>query len=198
MKFLKKFNSIKLFKIKKNSQHYLINKKNYLINNSSLDVFLKFIFKSGLKKYSKISLLKSFNYIFFIFQKNNIFWDGFKSQIEILKQSFFKDINNFNVNFILLWLYNFLNPIFDMVCYEVPKKYKKKLKKNYFFKLKYNYYNVRKKISYKWLYKYANEFNDRKFSKRLFKSIFLTFCKGKNSYLYNKKINIYTKFLQRK
>jgi hypothetical protein len=198
LKFLKKFNSIKLFKIKKNSQHYLINKKNYLINNSSLDVFLKFIFKSGLKKYSKISLLKSFNYIFFIFQKNNIFWDGFKSQIEILKQSFFKDINNFNVNFILLWLYNFLNPIFDMVCYEVPKKYKKKLKKNYFFKLKYNYYNVRKKISYKWLYKYANEFNDRKFSKRLFKSIFLTFCKGKNSYLYNKKINIYTKFLQRK
>ena len=103
MKFLKKLNSIKLFKIKKNSQHYLINKKNYLINNSSLDVFLKFIFKSGLKKYSKISLLKSFNYIFFIFQKNNIFWDGFKSQIEVLKQSFFKDINNFNVNFILLW-----------------------------------------------------------------------------------------------
>ena len=198
MKFLKKFNSIKLFKIKKNSQHYLINKKNYLINNSSLDVFLKFIFKSGLKKYSKISLLKSFNYIFFIFQKNNIFWDGFKSQIEILKQSFFKDINNFNVNFILLWLYNFLNPIFDMVCYEVPKKYKKKLKKNYFFKLKYNYFNTRKKIAYKWIYKYSNNFDDRKFSKRLLKSLFFTFIQGKNSYLYTKKIHIYTKFLQRK
>jgi hypothetical protein len=198
LKFLKKFNSIKLFKIKKNSQHYLINKKNYLINNSSLDVFLKFIFKSGLKKYSKISLLKSFNYIFFIFQKNNIFWDGFKSQIEILKQSFFKDINNFNVNFILLWLYNFLNPIFDMVCYEVPKKYKKKLKKNYFFKLKYNYFNTRKKIAYKWIYKYSNNFDDRKFSKRLLKSLFFTFIQGKNSYLYTKKIHIYTKFLQRK
>jgi len=198
LKFLKKFNSIKLFKIKKNSQHYLINKKNYLINNSSLDVFLKFIFKSGLKKYSKISLLKSFNYIFFIFQKNNIFWDGFKSQIEVLKQSFFKDINNFNVNFILLWLYNFLNPIFDMVCYEVPKKYKKKLKKNYFFKLKYNYFNTRKKIAYKWIYKYSNNFDDRKFSKRLLKSLFFTFIQGKNSYLYTKKIHIYTKFLQRK
>jgi len=198
LKFLKKLNSIKLFKIKKNSQHYLINKKNYLINNSSLDVFLKFIFKSGLKKYSKISLLKSFNYIFFIFQKNNIFWDGFKSQIEILKQSFFKDINNFNVNFILLWLYNFLNPIFDMVCYEVPKKYKKKLKKNYFFKLKYNYFNTRKKIAYKWIYKYSNNFDDRKFSKRLLKSLFFTFIQGKNSYLYTKKIHIYTKFLQRK
>jgi len=107
-------------------------------------------------------------------------------------------MNNFSVNCILKWLSNFLNPIFDIVCYEVPKKYKKKLKKNYFFKLKYNYFHTRKRIAYKWLYKYSNSFNDRNFSKRLLKSIFFTLVSGKNSYLYNKKIHIYTKFLQRK
>lgn len=198
MKFIKKLNLIKVFKTKIVHKNIILRDNNSNVYHNNIDTFLKFIFKSGLKKFSKISLLKSFNYFFFIFTKNIVLFEDLKSQINILKQSFFKDLNNFNINFILNWLYNFLNPIFDIICYEVPKKYKKKLKKNYFFKLKYNYYNIRKRTSYKWLYKYSNEFNDRNFSKRLFKSIFLTFCKGKNSYLYNKKINIYTKFLQRK
>lgn len=168
------------------------------VDLNTFDSFLKFIFKSGRKKSSKILLLKTFKYLFLIFKKDNVFMEDLKSQIEILKEGFFKDLNNFNINFIIMWLSTLLNPIFDVVCYEVPKKYKKKLKKNYFFKLKYNYFNTRKRVSYKWIYKYSNDFNDRSFSKRLLKSIFFTFVGGKNSYLYNKKIHIYTKFIQSK
>lgn len=165
-------------------------------NLNLFDLLVKFIFKNGLKKSSKINLLKAFNYFFLPFRTNNIIWEGLTNQINILKQSFFKDINFFNVNFILYWLTNFLNPIFDINCHAVPKKYKKKLKKNYFFKLKYNYFSSRKKISFKWLHLYSNNFNDRSLTKRLLKSLFFTFVNGKNSYLYKKKIYIYSKFLQ--
>ena len=146
MKFIKKFN---LCKISNNKKKKLYINKNIYNSFINLNTFVNFIFKSGNKKFIKNCVLKSFNYFFLLFKKNDIIIQNIKSQVNILKQSFFKDFNNFNINFLLNNIFNLLNPIFDVVCYSVPKKYKKKIKKNYFFKIKYNYYNSRKKISYK-------------------------------------------------
>lgn len=198
MKFFK-INNLKKVTIKFNHKKK-ISLKNTLVvttNQQLFDLFVRFIFKNGMKKFQKLQLLKAFNYFFFIFKHDNVVWDGLNSQISVLKQSFFKDSNFFNINFILYWLTNFLNPIFDINCYAVPKKYKKKLKKNYFFKLKYNYFFSRKKITFKWLCIYSNNFNDRSVVKRLLKSLFFTFINGKNSYLYKKKMYIYQQFLKK-
>ena len=172
-------------------------KKTPYSNLDTSNLFLNFIFKSGMKKARKRDLLVAFNYFFFVFFNKSVVWEGMKQQIDMLRCSFFKDTNYFDINYILYWLSNFLNPVFEIVCHSVPKKYKKKLKKNYFFKLKYNYSVVRKRKAFQWLAIYSNDFNDRSLSKRLLKSLFFTFIKGKNSFLYTKKIQIYNRFLKK-
>ena len=176
---------------------YAIKSKKFYTNKQTSNLFLNFIFKSGMKKSRKKDLLTAFNYFFFVFFNKSVVWDGLNQQIEMLKCSFFKDTNYFDVNYILYWLSNFLNPVFEVVCHSVPKKYKKKLKKNYFFKLKYNYSVTRERKAFQWLTVYSNDFNDRNLSKRLLKSLFFTFIKGKNSFLYTKKIQIYNRFLKK-
>ena len=169
-------------------------------NFSKLNYFnnyVNFFFKNGLKKKIKLQLLKSFNFFFLFFTTNSIQWTNFQDNINILKNSFFLNFNFFKINLILEYLINLLNPIFDVECHNIPKTYKKKSKKNFFFKLKYLNYNLRKKRALKWLYLYSLNFNDRLFFKKIFKSIFFTFLEGKNSFLYKKKIQIYKKIIKR-
>jgi hypothetical protein len=161
------------------------------------NTFLNYIFKSGLKRSRKMDLFNAFNYFFFVFFNKTLSWEGLDHQINILKHSFFKNTNYFDINYVLFWLSNFLNPVFEVVCYAVPKQYKKKLKKNHLFKLKYNYTPSRKKIALKWLHIYSNDFNDRSLPKRLLKSLFYTFVQGRESFLHKKKIQIYGKFLKK-
>ena len=159
--------------------------------------YINFFFKDGLKKKIKLQLLKSFNFFFLFFTTNSTQWLNFQGNIDILKNSFFLNFNFFKINLILEYLINLLNPIFDVECHNIPKTYKKKSKKNFFFKLKYLNYNLRKKRALKWLYLYSLNFNDRLFFKKIFKSIFFTFIEGKNSFLYKKKIQIYKKIIKR-
>lgn len=120
-----------------------------------------------------------------------------QSSIDILKNSFFLNFNFFKINLILEFLINLLNPIFDIECHDIPKKYKKKSKQQFSFKIKYLNTNLRKKRALKWLYLYSLNFDEKLFFKKIFKSIFFTFLEGKNSFLYKKKIQIYKKVIKR-
>ena len=195
--FLFKPNKNFFFKISKNQKLFFNSiKSNQLISNNFFDDYINFFFKSGFKKKIKLQLLKSFNFFFLFFYNNNIQWDNFQKNINILKNSLFLNFNFFKINLILKLLINLINPVFDVICYNVPKTYKKKLKKNYFFKLKYLNNNLRAKRALKWLYLYSLNFNDKLFFKKIFKSIFFTFLEGKNSFLYKKKIQIYKKIIK--
>lgn len=178
------------------SRLVLFKESNYIKLNF-FNNYVNFFFKDGLKKKIKLQLLKSFNFFFLFFTTNSIQWSSYQGNIDILKNSFFLNLNFFKINLILEYLVNLLNPIFDVECHNIPKTYKKKSKKNFFFKLKYLNYNLRKKRALKWLYLYSLNFNDRLFFKKIFKSIFFTFLEGKNSFLYKKKIQIYKKIIKR-
>ena len=178
------------------SRLVLFKESNYIKLNF-FNNYVNFFFKEGLKKKIKLQLLKSFNFFFLFFTTNSIQWSSYQGNIDILKNSFFLNLNFFKIDLILEYLVNLLNPIFDVECHNIPKTYKKKSKKNFFFKLKYLNYNLRKKRALKWLYLYSLNFNDRLFFKKIFKSIFFTFLEGKNSFLYKKKIQIYKKIIKR-
>lgn len=174
----------------------LNNNYNGVIKKTFFEDYINFFFKNGLKKKIKLQLLKSFNFFFLFFYNNNNVWENFQKNINILKNSFFLNFNFFRINLILEFLINFLNPVFDLLCYNKPNTYKKKSDTGFFFKLKYLDYNLRKKRALKWLYLYSLNFNDRLFFKKIFKSIFFTFIEGKNSFLYKKKIQIYKKTIK--
>lgn len=166
-------------------------KQNYLND------YTNFFFKNGLKKKIKLQLLKSFNFFFLFFLSNNTQWNNFQGNIDILKNSFFLNFNFFEVNSILEFLVNLLNPVFDVECHNTPKTFRKKSKKNFTFKVRYLSQGLRKKKALKWLYLYSLDFNDRLFFKKVFKSIFFTFLEGKGSGLYKKKIEIYKRVVRR-
>lgn len=196
-----KFFSLKIINFYKNKN---INLLDYTINNnliinrqkSHLNDYIKFFLKNGFKKKIKLQLLKSFNFFFFFFNSNNTEYLNFQKNIDILKNSLFLNFNFFKINLILEFLINLINPIFDIVCYNTPLKYKKKSKKNFFFKLNYLSGESRKKRALKWLYLYSFTFNDKMLSRKVFKSILFTFLEGKKSFLYKKKIQIYKKVIR--
>ena len=191
-------NTINFFKNKNNN--YLIISKNYnsykKIKKNYLHEYIKFFIKNGFKKKTKLQLLKSFNFFFFFFNSNNMEYGDFKKDINVLKNSLFLNFNFYTINCILEFLVNLINPIFEIVCYNLPTKYKKKLKKNFFFKLNYLNTVYRKKRALKWLYLYSFNFNDKTLYKKVFKSILFTFLESKSSFLYKKKIKIYKKIIK--
>ena len=76
-------------------------KKTPYSNLDTSNLFLNFIFKSGMKKARKRDLLVAFNYFFFVFFNKSVVWEGMKQQIDMLRCSFFKDTNYFDINYIL-------------------------------------------------------------------------------------------------
>jgi hypothetical protein len=131
--------------VKKNNSIAIHSKK----NENYFNDYINFFFRNGLKKKIKLQLLKSFNFFFLFFYCNNMKHNVLQSKIDILKNSFFLNFNFFKINLILEFLINFLNPIFDIECHDIPKKYKKKAKKQFSFKIKYLNYNLRKKRALK-------------------------------------------------
>lgn len=196
-----KFFSLKITNFFKNKSINLLdysNNNNLVINTQKnyLNDYIKFFLKNGFKKKIKLQLLKSFNFFFFFFNSNNTEYLNFQKNIDILKNSLFLNFNFFKINLILEFLINLINPIFDIVCYNTPLKYKKKSKKNFFFKLNYLNVQSRKQRALKWLYLHSFTFNDKMLSRKVFKSVLFTFLEGRQSFLYKKKIQIYRKVIR--
>ena len=173
--FSKEYKTYLIKNIIRINPNSLVSKYNFKTKENYLDNYVNFFFKSGLKKKIKLQLLKSFNFFFLFFLSNNTQWSNFQGNIDILKNSFFLNFNFFKINLILEFLINLLNPVFDVECHNVPKTYKKKSKKNFFFKIKYA---PRRGVE-------------------ILKTYFFTFIECKNSFLYKKKIEVYKKVIKR-
>lgn len=145
-----------------------------------------------------IFFLKSFNLFFNLFLFNNQNFFSLYKNTYLIYLSFFKSNNFFfNINFILFWISNILEPIFSIKCLDVPKKYRKKLKKKHLFDIFFLNFEKRKKILLKWLVLNKSFFFEKNYVLSFFKSFILVFLKNKKSELYLKKINIYKKAISK-
>lgn len=101
-----------------------------------------------------------------------------------------------NSNFLVSWILNWAQPMFCVDCVVVPKKYRKKLKKKYLYKIKY--LNKFKRISkvLNWIVKYSNTISNYSVFNRQLLVYLDLLLNYKNSYLYNKKLLVYKKIFK--
>ena len=83
--------------------------------------------------------------------------------------------------------------MFYIECSVVPKKYRKKLKKKYLYKIKYLNKNRRLNKILNWISKYTNTLKNYSLLNRQLLVYLDLLLNYKNSYVYNKKILIYKK-----
>lgn len=167
------------------------------IDNKNLflfEKFLKLLFKDGLKlKFLKM-LFFSLNFFFylFIFNTSN-FFKRFQAIYNVYY--FFSKTTNFffSTNYIFNWIVENNESIFGIKCESVPKKYRKKLKKRFTFKISYTYPAKRKNLVLRWFYLLTGRYFGNNFRNRVYFLLVDTFFKGKKSVLYLKKLNIYKK-----
>ena len=101
-----------------------------------------------------------------------------------------------NLNYLLNWIFTWAQPMFCIECSVVPKKYKRKLKKKYLYKIKY--LNKIRRVSkvLNWIVKYSNTIKNFNFLNRQFLVYLDLLLNYKNSYIYNKKLLIYKKIFK--
>lgn len=197
------------------------NKKfNYNLNNS---VLLDFFFykKSLIKKEQKyilssdiISFLSTngnnhfkntilyFN-MFSLFYKlmllnkldNNSILTDYKYYKEFLYNfSLYSNYNNFN--YLLNWVFSWIQPMFAIECSIVSKKYRKKLKRKYLYRIKYIKKFQRKSKTIKWITQYSKTLPNKNFKNQQFLTYLDLLFNYKNSYIYNKKLLVYKKLFK--
>lgn len=106
----------------------------------------------------------------------------------------FNRYNNYkNLNYLISWIFSWMQPMFYIECSVVPKKYRKKLKKKYLYKVKYLNKNKRFNKALNWITKYSNTIKNYHFLNRQLLVYLDLLLNYKNSYLYNKKILVYKK-----
>lgn len=200
MKFLKiDFNK----KIKKNTKNYTnlylvyntyLNLNNFLLIKNTNQLTFKYNSLKGNFNKNAIITHSVFAYIYKLFYNNHNYLDNlnYKYTKEFL-YNFFKYNNYNNFNFILSWVFSWIKPIFFMDCVVVPKKYRKKLKKKYLYKVKYLNVNSRLNKSLRLIKNYKNSLKYySSFNRELFTYLDLI-LNYKYSYIFLKKINIYKK-----
>lgn len=192
-KFLN-FQKKKYIKIYKSSKFYPIFFRNS--NFSNVTNFVNTIMKSGQKNKYFLITFKVFKLFYFFLNKGFFFEKNFDNLYK-LSSLFHSYKNFFYINFFLDWFIHLLAPKFDLQCLTVPKKYRKKLKCKFLFKLKYVKDFKKKKKVMKWIYLYNLKFNDYTIVNRLFNSFVFTFFEDKKSFLFSKKLIIYKKMLLR-
>jgi len=190
--FLKQKLSYKNLHLLNHSTSLGIQKKNYWFNN-----FVAVLLKKGLKKKLQLSMSVVFMNIINTICNNKIQSIEPQKTLEIYYHNMSSNKNNATVNFFLSELLNLLNPAFNLKLGKQNKK-KKKVKSKYMFSINYIFPQKRSNIVFKWLNMYSNYFVDKKFSTRLFKSLFYTYLEKKNSFLYIRKLEMYNQYLQSK
>jgi len=171
--------------------------KLYTNKQNSKIKLLGYLLKNGNFSLNAINSFNVFSYIYkFIYLNNNELLNlNYKYTKEFL-YNFFKYTSYNNFFFILNWIFSWVKPMFFMDCVVVPKKYRKKLKKKYLYKIKY--LSIKTRINkclklvknYKNSLKYYSNFNRELFC---YLDLILNY---KNSYIYLKKIDIYKKVFQ--
>ena len=199
IKYFKITNLLNILKLYKNFTLTLFDflyynikyKKNNLIVLSKVTPFL--IKKGNLFKNS-ILLFNLFTKFYkIIFSKNtSLKLDDYKYYKEFF-YNFSRYSNYKNINYLLNWIFFLIEPMFYVECSVVPKKYRKKLKKKYLYKIKYLNKSKRTNKILNWITKYSNTLKNFKFLNRQLLVYLDLFLNYKNSYLYDKKLLVYKK-----
>ena len=206
-----KFLVNKQYNKNKNKYNFIVLYKNLHITYKLLNNFLviptyelnlteqknklgSFLLTGGKLNSNMILTFSVFQYIYKIFYK----------QAEITKNlnytytkeflfNFLKYKNFNNILFILNWIYSWVKPMFLVECNLVPKKYRKKIKKKYLYKIKYLNIRNRMNKSLQWVNNYKNSLAFKsKFNRELFCYLDLM-LNYKSSFIYLKKITTYKK-----
>lgn len=114
------------------------------------------------------------------------------------KLSYFlkKESTYFNFNSVLNWIFTVINPVFEVKCSLVPKKYKKKLKTTYILKPWYVFGKYRLRKGLRILGNKVRLDSSRLFSTRVFKTLDDVITNYKHSDLYVQKIKLYRLLLR--
>ena len=94
------------------------------------------------------------------------------------------------------WLASWYSFLFYVKCERVPKKYRKKLKKNFIFKYVYLIPRKRERFFYRQLKNYIFSFQGLGFKGKLYSGLLDVALNLKTSNLYKRKINLYKSFLK--
>jgi len=105
-------------------------------------------------------------------------------------------LNFYNFQTILIFFNSLLEPFFYMRVKKVEKKYRKKLKKKFTIQPIYVKPNKRNSFVLRSLVNYTNLFSAYSFSERLFLAIFKSLTEQKYSFLYRRKLFMYSKLFK--
>ena len=181
--------------ISKNGDYtFFIKKKNFWLfydknKNKYLERFIRMLIVNGNKKKIKLYLSKSFyNFFYLINLKNKFFLDFFKI-LEIINHNFKINRNLYFISSIIKTVSNIISTSYQIQILKIKKK--KKTKPTIKTIIDYIFPKNRTNLSFQWIIFYSKVFSDGLFYDRLFKSIFYTYIEGKDSYLFQKKIQTY-------
>lgn len=183
-------------KIKYTTSSLLSVKRNY--NMSLIDRFLNFLVKKGLKiRYMRVlseSITKLY-FLFFFFNKTLANESKYYRDMFLIVPNF---LNFYNFQTILLFFNSMLEPFFYMRVKKVEKKYRKKLKKKFTIQPIYVKPNKRNSFVLRSIINYTNLFSSYALSERLFLAIFKSLTEQKYSFLYRRKLFMYSKLFKNK
>jgi len=187
-----------LFKINSNLKN-----KNIIFSKNTTHLYIfKFIntfLKKGMKKKILLLLTSAFTTFFNFTKYSSVYTvQHLSNYIEMYRHNLAINKNLFFINFILRDIFNLLNPAFNLKLVIKNKKKRKKTKKKYTYQINYIFPEKRLSLVYKWINLYSNYFLDKSFKTRIFKSLFYTYIERRNSFLYQKKIEIYNQFIKSK
>lgn len=154
--------------------------------------FVKFMSNFFCHKGLKKTFFKSFNFwiisLFTILNKSNFEEYKIYSSLEEFKHNIKKDKKNKNINYILEQMCLKSQVNFKMTCSRVDKRYKKKLKKKYLFKLNYIKNDAKIKLFFKNAFFLVNKSIDKKFKIKLEKFLNNLLFNFKNSDVFKIKL----------
>ena len=134
----------------------------------------------------------------YVFNKHSIVSIGRGSYLNSKEFLYILNNTNYynNINTLLKWVLGVNKSQFDIVIESIPKKYKKKNKKKFLYKIQY--LNKRRQVSktLKWFYLIGYGFNTHTLKKRNVLNILDTLLNFKKSNLFLKKTTIYKNFLK--
>jgi len=186
--------------IKKTKVNYIDSQQDSYKRSKNLPVvvrFLNYLFRHGLKIKTLNHLNKGlcdFYFLFFFFDKDtNPNYKNYKDIFNLAPAfgSFYKFTN------ILSFLVRGLEPFFYLRVTKVEKKYRKKLKRKFTSKIDYIDPKKRSNLAFKALAYYPKLFPQYSLCTRIGQGLFKTFVEKNDSYLYRRKIFMYSKVLKK-
>jgi len=179
----------------------LFKKKNSLLsdkNHTHTATLISTLMRKGGKKKLTLMFASIFKTLFTFIQSHELFTNDLKNYLEIYRHNFVANKNLFLINFFIKDIFALLNPAFNVKLKLVNKKKRKKTKKKYTSTINYVFPEKRKGVVFKWLGLYSNYFLDKTTKTRILKSIFYTYVERRQSFLYLKKLEIYSQFIKSK